>query len=363
MNCDILVIGTGSVSQVFCYAIALAFSESLKVCVIGRSKNSVDQVVTIANARSVAFSSTVTFIGDSIDWDSENDLSDKLATYSPRLILQTASLQSPWEFTASQSAWCSLIKEGGFGITLPLQAALVAQVASLIKRTMPTDSILVNVCYPDAVNPLLSYLGLPIVCGAGNVGIISTLLQSLLNLDKTRHFQVIAHHSHVINLAESPEDRLTELEGLRIWSDGQQFHQIDTLLSPIQSIKGEQINQIVGCLSAEVVLALLGSSPVHTHVPGPNGLPGGYPVVVQEGKVELALPQGCTIAEAIELNRRAAIKDGVEAIDTEGFIRWNQRAFQAIKQYAPSLAEGFRAEDLQIVCQEFIKLRNRLRKE
>ncbi len=363
MNCDILVIGAGSVSRVFCYAVALAFKESLKVCVIGRAKSSVDEVVTIANARSATFFSKVTFTGDSIDWHSENDLADKLATYSPRLILQTASLQSPWEFTTSKSAWCSLIKRGGFGITLPLQTALVARVASLIKQTMAADSILVNMCYPDAVNPLLNYLGLPIVCGAGNVGIISTLLKSLLNLDKTRQLQVIAHHSHITNLIKNKEEPLTELEGLRIWLDGQQFHQIDTLLYPIQSIKGEQLNQIVGCLSAEVVLALLGSSPVHTHVPGPNGLPGGYPVVIQGGKVEIALPQNCTIAEAIELNRRGAIEDGVEAIETEGFIRWNSRVSEAIKQYAPSLAEGFQAEDLQIVCQEFIELRNRLRNE
>ncbi|NET57690.1 MAG: hypothetical protein F6K47_16475 [Symploca sp. SIO2E6] len=182
MNCDILVIGAGSLSRVFCYAITLALSESLKVCIIGRSKSLVDQVVTIANARSVAFSSTVTFMGDSIDWHSENDLIDKLAT-------------------------------------------------------------------------------------------------------------------------------------------------------------------------------------VYIHVPGPNGLPGGYPVVLQKGKVQIALPQGCTTAEAIELNRRAAIEDGVEVIDTEGFIHWAPRASEAIKQYAPSLAEGFRAEDLPIVCQEFIELRNRLRTE
>ena len=361
MNCDILVIGTGSLSRVFCYAIALTFSESLKVCVIGRAKSSVAQVVTIANARSAAFLSKVTFTGDSIDWNSENDLSDKLATYSPRLILQTASLQSPWEFTGSESAWCSLIKRGGFGITLPLQAALVVRVASLIKQTMPAESILVNACYPDAVNPLLSYLGLPIVCGAGNVGIISTLLKSLLNLAQTRQLQVIAHHSHITTLVQNKKDHLTELEGLRIWLDGQQFHQIQTLLNPIQSIKGEQLNQIVGCLCAKVVLALLGSSPVLTHVPGPNGLPGGYPVVVQKGKVEIALPQNCTTAEAIELNRRAAIEEGVEVIERGGFIRWDSRASEAIKQYAPSLAEGFHAKDLQIVCQEFIELRNRLR--
>lgn len=352
---DILVIGSGSLARTFCYAIALTSQRSLRVCILGRFKSSVDEVVTVSNARAAAFSSKVTFVGDTIDWASENDLADKLGAYSPRLILQSASLQSPWELRTSQSNWGALIKEGGFGITVPLQSALVARVASLIKSLTPS-SILVNACYPDAVNPLLHYLGLPVTCGVGNVGILAAVLNAQFAL--RRQLQVVAHHFHIIS-KPGGEPPLVWLDGESLLDLEAKRH-IQPALSRIRAIKGAELNQIVGAVSAEVVLALLGHSPIISHVPGPNGLPGGYPVLIQNGQVELALPPDCSTASAIDLNSRAAYEEGAAVIDKNGFIGFNAKASEAIRQYAPSLANGFYAKDLQAVCQEFIELRGGL---
>jgi len=60
---------------------------------------------------------------------------------------------------------------------------------------------------------------------------------------------------------------------------------------------------------------------VATHVPGPNGLPGGYPVRVHGGKVSLRLPSGLSEAEAVARNEQSATRDGVRAdMDLEALL-------------------------------------------
>ncbi|MFM5947214.1 MAG: hypothetical protein ACKO9G_28300, partial [Dolichospermum sp.] len=59
--------------------------------------------------------SEVRFVGDTIDWDSESDIGEKIAKYSPRVIFQTASLQSPWDFLGASkpTRWKQLVWAAG----------------------------------------------------------------------------------------------------------------------------------------------------------------------------------------------------------------------------------------------------------
>ena len=95
MNVDILIMGSGSVCETTCRALALMSPIPTKVAVLGRAKPKVDLIVSLANAMSGALNTKVSFVGDTIHWDSANDLPDKIDKYSPRLIFQAASLQSP----------------------------------------------------------------------------------------------------------------------------------------------------------------------------------------------------------------------------------------------------------------------------
>lgn len=49
-----------------------------------------------------------------------------------------------------------------------------------------------------------------------------------------------------------------------------------------------------------------------THLPGPDGLPGGYPVTIDADKVTVRLPPFFTVAQATEANQRWAWRDGVQ---------------------------------------------------
>ena len=65
------------------------------------------------------------------------------------------------------------------------------------------------------------------------------------------------------------------------------------------------------------MLALLHDLNTYTHSPGPNGLPGGYPVVLNANGAEVTLPDDISLPEAIRMNEEAGRLDGVERIEDE----------------------------------------------
>ncbi len=72
-------------------------------------------------------------------------------------------------------------------------------------------------------------------------------------------------------------------------------------------------------------------------MPGPLGLPGGYPVVLSNARVEFDLPPGQDLEEAIAFNQRMGRHDGVEAIAEDGTVSFTERAAGQVREIAPWL--------------------------
>ena len=96
--------------------------------------------------------------------------------------------------------WAELIRRGGFGLSLPLQAALVTKVARVMAHCAP-DCALVNASYPDAVNPVLKALNLNVLCGVGNVGILAAVWEE--HATAGGPVSILAHHSDLSQIAHS----------------------------------------------------------------------------------------------------------------------------------------------------------------
>lgn len=363
MACDVLITGSGSVSETTCRALALLAREPLRVVVVGRSRPWVEDLTGLCTAMSAQLGIDARFVGDTVDWDSSSDLSDKLAAYEPRLVFHSASLQSPWDFIGDvrETGWKQLVWSAGNAIILPLQAVLAKRVASVVQQMHPSP-ILVNVCFPDWVNPILHHLGLPIACGTGNVGMFSGFVKA--RYPPPDHLvQVVGHLYHFFRIMGRSH---SELEGPRVWVDDVEVADVEVALADcfhsLRSVnsRGKVINELVGAASAEVILGLLGEVPVRTHVPGPNGLPGGYPVVVGGGRVELDLPSGCSLETAVRLNQQGAYDMGAAVIDEDGYTRFSKTAEEQVARFDPALAQGFHIDDLESVCAELSALRARL---
>ena len=65
---------------------------------------------------------------------------------------------------------------------------------------------------------------------------------------------------------------------------------------------------------------------------GPVGLPGGYPVRVSAGRIELDLPDQIDLAAAVDLNNRAARWDGIERVDEDGTVVYTDRTADAMAE-------------------------------
>jgi hypothetical protein len=68
------------------------------------------------------------------------------------------------------------------------------------------------------------------------------------------------------------------------------------------------------------------------HVPGPNGLPGGYPVKVSKQEVKVMLSPNLTLEKAIQINEECMKFDGIEHIDTDGTVYFAESNMAILKE-------------------------------
>lgn len=290
----LVVIGTGSLATAVCDAFACVPTEPLDVLVVGRDRRKIAELCQIAGVRAALAGSPITFHGAGFE-----DLDRLLAQRRPDGVFVCASRQSPWE---APSAWMDLLAREGFGLAMPLHADIAARAGRAIASASP-DTWLVNACFPDAVNPFLTAQGIPVTCGVGNVATLAAALQTELGLPDQTRLRLVAHHAHLHAIDdEAPA-----------WLDGWPIADVTALLAAQRSVDRAAANRVTGHTAALLLHALLSGADVDTHAPGPNGLPGGYPVRVHGGQVSLRLPAGLSEAEATAVNERAAVHDGVNA--------------------------------------------------
>ena len=344
---SLVVLGTGSLAHATCDALATVSPEPINVTVVGRSRGKAAAVCYLAGTRAALGGTGVTFQPVAADFDTE--LAGVLAAARPSGVFVCASHQSPWERHTAPSAWTDLLARAGFGLALPLHADIAARVGRLVAAHAP-GAWLVNACFPDAVNPVLASLSIPVLCGVGNVGTLAASLQAALGLPDQSRLHVLAHHAQL----HSPTDEA------RAWLDGTPLPDVTALLAAQRAIDGSLLNRITGLTAALVLAALLTGATTETHVPGPNGLPGGYPVRLTDGRVSLRLPPGLSETEAIAVNQRAARGDGVRV--EHGRIHFETAALSGLPESVAG-TDGFSAAELSVVCQELLALRAELRKQ
>jgi len=353
MDATILIIGSGSLARAISYSLALLMSRPHRVVVCARSRDQLDEIIYVARAKAASAQSAVKF--DSQEFDAESgDAARLLSSLQPDIVVNCASYYSPWEWIHQPSSWTHLLRSAGFGFTLPLQAAFAIKFAKAA-AAHSRPALFINGCYPDAVNPLLRALGIPVFCGIGNIALVATSLRSSLGLMPGQRLQVMAHHLHLY----APKPGVDEAQA---WVDGKRCENVTGLLASQRSSKGLEVNKVIGCTGAVLLRDIVDGRDVETHVPGPFGLPGGYPVHVVGTRMELNLPGNLSEHEAIAWNERIAVADGVKIL-SNGNVEFAEGTKLAFRQYLPRISDGFHAREIDEVTQAMLELRERLTKE
>jgi hypothetical protein len=317
---DILITGSGSLATSVLQALSLVSGPCLTITVVGRDSSKLTWLARSMTARAATMGGRLRVRIRTIDWNSPVDLRSILKEENPRLVLHTASMQSPWQLGGNEP-WAVLIRRTGYGFTLPLQLALALKVGEALADVAP-ETLFVNACYPDVVNPMLSAIGISVICGIGNIAILAGLMSVELVAPPGR-LRVLAHHSH---LSSSISGNATNLP-IRAWRGSQAIdEEARSWLASATLPADDRLNTITGATAVPALLALLGlSSPHRGHAPGVLGLPGGYPVVFSPGKVHLDLPSGVYLSEATRFNARATLDDGL-VLSEGGSVRLSESA-------------------------------------
>jgi hypothetical protein len=347
----LVVVGSGSLARAVCYGLAAVVEQPVDVVVAARAAGKAAEVCYVAGTRAALGGRPVAFRPAVADPARADEVAELLWRTAPAGVLLCASTQSPWERLQAPSAWTALLERAGFGLALPLHAELALVVGRAVAEAAP-QAWFVNACFPDAVNPLLAAAAVRVLCGIGNVALLAASLQAALGLEGQRQLEVLAHHVHLHAPGRPDEEALA-------WCDDAPVEAVSKLLAAQRAAARAELNHVTGYAGAVVLRDLLAGSEAATSLPGPLGLPGGYPVRLRGGRLALRLPPGLGETEAVAFNQRAALRDG--AVVEGGRVRFGPAVQAELRPLAPDLVGGFRVADAAAAAAALHRLRDRLR--
>jgi hypothetical protein len=108
---------------------------------------------------------------------------------------------------------------------------------------------------------------------------------------------------------------------------------MDTVFNQLSTTFKRAPGQQMTVASAMTVFeAIITDTETITHAPGPIGLPGGYPVLVNAHDIGVVLPDGLTIQEAVDINEACMRFDDIERIDENGTVSFTELNMSILKE-------------------------------
>ena len=257
-----------------------------------------------------------------------------LASFKPDLIMQCASLLSPFALLESGAAAAVGIMQAGFALQIAAHLPIIATLMR-VHANLGLSCPVINCSFPDLSHPILWRLGSAPPAGIGKVAMIARHLQEARGKHGKGRLRIIAHVTPFLTGTHAGPDLplpIADENGERLKDEDLVTH---SGLRP-----GRHFNYLTAVTAIPLVSALLDEDiSVRTHAPGVLGLPGGYPICVRRKSIELDLPAGISNGEAVEFNNLCARADGVERIESDGTLIYTEDARRTAKPFCAELAE------------------------
>ena len=297
--------------------------------------------------------------GDLNDIESTAEVIKK---YSPGIIYNSATLQSWWVITQLPPDAYKTIDEGRYGPWLPMHFVLAHKLMLAVKES-GINTHVVNAAFPDAVNPVLDKLGLAPTVGVGNVDNVVPALSIVVSkhlgvpLRDVRIYLFVPHFSsyymprfgddggapYLMKITVGDEDVTDRLDRKSIVSD---------LLTLGKKPGGLAAHPVVASSVVKIILGILYDTNEIGHAPGPNGLPGGYPIRLNAQGVEVVLPKDITLEEAIRVNEQGQVYDGIEEIQEDGTVVLTDKSANIFKDLLGYDGKMIKVSDMEAKAEE-----------
>jgi hypothetical protein len=288
----------------------------------------------LAGASQMGYYPDIEFVQlDAFDIDR---MAEFLAKFKPTVIYNGMTLQSWWVITKLPEDAYKAIDEARFGPWFPMHFVPAYKLMQAVKKA-GIETLVVNSAFPDLVNPALAKIGLTPTVGIGNIDNICCTLRLVASkmfeapMRSVQIFMVVAHYlsyyatrfgddggaPYYLKVMVDDRDVTPEIDRREFLAN------LKTIGRRPGSI---QAHPVVASSACKIIQGMLFDTKELGHAPGPNGLPGGYPIRLGASGVEVFLPEDLTLDEAVRMNNEAQVLEGVESIEDDGTVVITDRA-------------------------------------
>ena len=190
----VLIIGAGDLGERLTAALA-ARGNVRRVVLAGRSSSTVTAIAaTVASATDCLVDAAI------VDALQQDEVAELLARVRPDLVVQCASMRSPWALAGRDDAVSRRIVEAGFALRLPFQLPIVLAVMRAARAAGHAGPI-ANLSFPDVTGPVLRGIDLAPTVGLGNVAMILRRVRAALRADTPEAgpplVRLLGHHAQL----------------------------------------------------------------------------------------------------------------------------------------------------------------------
>lgn len=287
-----------------------------------------------------------------------------LQNEQPDVVVNASTLQSWWVIGTQlpEDAYLKLL-DAGLGPWTPMHLTLTHKLMQAVRKS-GVKAHVVSCSFPDAVNCILSKVGLAPTVGIGNFDLLVPRIKKGVSdklgvpMNNVTVF-MLGYHYHDVRVEEfgttggapyflrilvGDRDVTEEVNGERM------------LLTPIPTPPLTGSDSQVASSAVKNILAIANDTNELTHAPGPQGLPGGYPVRLSAKGAEVVIPAGLTLKEAIHINEEAQKYDGIERIEDDGTVVLTEKAHQIMKDMLHYDHERFSIKESEARAHELREL-------
>jgi hypothetical protein len=277
-----------------------------------------------------------------MDVNNVQEMAAILREEEPDVIYNSTTLQSWWVITQLPKPLYQEIDEARYGPWFPMHFVLTHKLMMAIKAS-GLHPLVANAAFPDAVNPCLAKLGLTPTVGIGNIDNLTPSLRLAVSrklnvpLSSVTIYLVAPHffsyftsrygHTagcpYLLKVTVYDKDVTPQLKGEKLFQD---------LVKYARRPGSLKAHPVVAASAVKIIRGLFHDTRELGHAPGPNGLPGGYPIFISSSGVEVVLPEGVTLEEAVRINIQAQKFDGIEEIQEDGTVVITDKSAEIMKR-------------------------------
>ena len=231
------------------------------------------------------------------------------------------------------------ISSAGLGAWLPCQLTLGMNLAQAIKNS-GVSSFYINASLSCLTNPVLGKIGLAPTIGIGNVDLIAPAILTYVNRKtgtpkSNIKIHLVCHHQHWVYPREAGyKPGAPYFLKIMIKNEDvtQQFNTDKVMFDSVKLYPpGIGFTTVSASSTLKNLKAMVNDIGLRTHSPGPNGLPGGYPVRLNGKGAEVVLPPEITLEQAVKMNEESGRLDGIKEIKNDGTVVFADYTYEIMK--------------------------------